>query len=245
MQWDDPSAYEYTKSLSLREWGWEFIRRDERYKAEWQEHYKKFEKAGGQKNLMFLLMNGDELSQFSSQSILSLNDYMNLGNPKEIGTFIILSEDALKWGLRGYKNPEGKKLHNNQTLIIPAFRADETTARTKLNAKSDTLIASLDLTKPLTKQLAIIKEQALQLQQSLRREQQKTVSIRGERLTTLNKKLWQQYLRLLDSIQSGIKRGKAAKQLYAGSAQAPEEKYSEHLKQIKALKKSYYTAFMH
>lgn len=244
MQWDDPSAYKYTKSLNLREWGWEFIRRDKRYKAEWEEHYKSFEKAGGQKNLMFLLLNGDELSQFSRQNILSPNDYMNLGNPEEIDTFIILSNDALKWGLRGYKNPKARKLHDNQTLIVPVFYVDKDTPSTELNAISDKLITALDLTKPIARQIEVIKKLAIELQDSLRKEGQNTIPQRAKDITHQNQKLWTQYIRLLDSKNLGVKRKEAAGKLYGGAAQTPEAKYSQHLQQIKELEKSRYMSFM-
>ena len=41
-RWDRPDDYKYTDSHTIRDWGWEFIRRNPKYIAEWEKNLKIF-----------------------------------------------------------------------------------------------------------------------------------------------------------------------------------------------------------
>ena len=44
MSWDNPEDYRYTSTHTVRDWGWEFIRRSAEYKTEWGKALSNFDK---------------------------------------------------------------------------------------------------------------------------------------------------------------------------------------------------------
>ena len=56
VSWDNPQNYEYAKTHSLRDWGWEFIKRNPEYCIEWQSELEKFKERKKSYQLYYDLM---------------------------------------------------------------------------------------------------------------------------------------------------------------------------------------------
>lgn len=244
MQWDDNELYHYTESHTVREWGWEFIRRDSRYKDEWNKAFEKFKQTPTNQVLMPYLLAPD-VSQYSSGAICGLN----LVDSSDVDTFLLPSDGAMKWGLRYYQNPETEKLNpENFDFIkshhVGSFGQEEFTATLSVAADEHILTSIIDLKKPITAQINRISEKAMELQKKLRIDNPDIVTLRSENVSFQDKKLWVVYLQCLDAKNAGIKRADAARKVFPAAAQGSVQKWDETMKQINKIAKNNYRQFM-
>lgn len=249
MKWNDESSYDYTASHDVRDWGWEFIRRDDRYKAEWDDIFAKYDP---KKSPFWNIIGDPEISVRSDKHYL---EDINLTKPDEIETFVILSNnDALKWGLTGYQNPNSKKL--SKSIIAPVkklhiceyymreFALEGVSPSVKLEAH--TLLSVIDIKKPIKPQIDEISKRALQIQKELRSKEPELVRLRSEKVSSKDRKRWKNYLRCIDAQQSKVKENFAAKKIFSnieGKA-TPDERWRETIRQIEEIKEKNYNQFM-
>lgn len=243
MSWESDDAYDYMNARTIREWGWEFIRRDERYINEWEEAFATYLKTPPQHRLWDILM-VPNLSQYS-RGILSQT--IQLGAPEDVDTFVLLGDGAIKWGLNYYQNPVSKML-NKANFSVKAYHVgafDEEAPVDEISAPADehTLISVIDLKKPIKSQIDEISKYAQILQDDLRKNSS-IVRLKAEKVTDLNKSLWRRYLSLIDLEKSGLNKKEAAAILFSGSAQGADSKWKETKKQIQAISKENYRQFM-
>lgn len=238
------NSYDYMSEHTIREWGWEFIRRDERYIKEWDEAFAKYLKTPHQHRLWEVLM-VPSLSQYS-RGILSQT--IQLGIPEKVDTFVLLGEGATKWGLNYYQNPSSKNL-NKANYAVKAYHVgsfDEHAAVDEISAPADehTLLSVIDLKKPIKIQIDEITKYAQSLQDDLRKRDTSIVRLKAETVTDFNKSLWIRYLQLIDLEKSGKNRKDAALILFSAAAQGADSKWKETKKQIQAIAKENYRLFM-
>src|SRR4051812_27064164 len=96
MTWENADNYKYTKSHTLRDWGWEFVRRNHEYIAEWEKEFSAFSKKK---------RSPDDIKFLSA--IMPLINGLDHDNSQ---TFEIPAHDAIKWELKSYQNPNARKL---------------------------------------------------------------------------------------------------------------------------------------
>lgn len=257
MTWDDINSYAYTDNHDVKDWGWEFIRRDDRYKAEWEEKRSKF-KAD---SVLWDKMMQPDLSIYSDFNYADYENIMNsrprtnlnLTNPDEVETFLILShEDAKKWGLVSYQNPQSKKLHSFnknkvKKLYLTESYFENFSAEISVPKEPNNLLVLLDLTKPILPQLNEIKERAQYLQKELKLNSKKgSVREKAEKVSHLDKTRWVKYLQCVDAKNANIKNNFAAKKIFVepkGNRSA-DERWQETMRQIEEIKEKNYSLFM-
>ncbi len=244
MQWDNLKSYSYTNNHSVREWGWEFIRRNSRYKNEWNKAFEKFKKTPTNQVLMPYLLAPD-VSQYSTSPPCGIN----LIDPSNIDTFIIPSNGAMKWGLRYYQSPETKKLNPENFYFIKShhvgeFDQKESPDSLSVAADEHTVTFIIDLKKPITAQINKIYKEALDLQTQLRTDRPDLVTFRSEKVSLKDQKLWIIYLQCLDAKTAGIKRADAALKIFPAASQGSVQKWDETMKQISKIAKNNYRQFM-
>lgn len=221
MPWRKPSNYEYMKTHTTKDWGWEFIRRDARYIEEWEKHYGLFiadKEAGTEKVLMPVVLQ-DDLSIYGDFHELVLQEKtLNLTNPNDIDGFLILSVEACKWKLRAYQNPESKKLNqlalepDVKTLYVPSKkdrtvfedndggRIEYAEDKANIHLEDYSFISVINLKQPLAPQLETIKKITKTLQSSIQKEKGVTVAVKKHLKTNeFNIETWIAYLRCLDA----------------------------------------------
>lgn len=255
MPWNDPSSYDYTSAHDNREWGWEFIRRDGGYREEWAREIAHFHEIAGNQDRQRALFSQEwrrklmepDLSDFAGDDSPPL---YNFYDETEINTFVIMSENARKWGLRGYQNPTSRKLNKQLALgasticILPSGFGDDADT-VSVAAIPYSLVSIIELKKPLQPQIEHILSTA-QKTQSWIKENRPTeeVTLRPERVSHQDRARWLGYLRCLDAKEAGVKRQAAAPKIFGSAAQGPEFKWDEALKQIREIAARNYRLFM-
>lgn len=244
MKWDDVASYNYTNSHSVREWGWEFIRRDSRYKDEWQKELTRFQATPKNQVLMPYLLAPD-ISQYSSSTICGLN----LTDTSNIDTFIIPSDEAMKWGLKYYQNPASNKLNPENFYFVRSHHIgsadpEEFTDTLSIGDNEHVLTCVIDLKKPITAQINKIHKEALDLQTQLRADSPDLVTSRSEKVSLQDQKRWIVYLQCLDAKNDGTKRADAAVKIFPTASQGCVQKWDETMKQINKIAKNNYKQFM-
>lgn len=244
MSWESEDAYEYMNDHTVREWGWEFIRRDERYIKEWEYALEKYLKTPPQHRLLEILI-APNLSQYS-RGILSST--IQLGYPDEIDSFVLLGNGAVKWGLNFYQSPVSKKL-NSANYAVKLFHNgyfDEENPLDEVSVAADEhiLVPVIDFKKPIKPQIEEISKCALNLQDKLKKELLSKVHLKAETATEYNKSVWRKYLRLIDAEKSCVDVNQAALILFSGAAQGADNKWRETKKQIQAIAAENYRLLM-
>jgi hypothetical protein len=233
MVWNDETAYDYTKNHSPRDWGWEFIRRNEDYMKEWKKALLDFRKRikSGEKAPYFNRMD------FMPDDFLSDSPRLQFINPSEFETFVIPSKDAEKWGLRGWRDPRTKKLQKSNFLSVEIIhslgRRDGDSI--SLKNKAMTIIARIDLQKNLPTQIKEIEHTAKSFQDHYK-EMNKLIVKDSKLGTQKDKKLWKSYIRYFDAA-AVIPRKEAANYFFGdcSSQYLPTDQWDERLAQAKRM----------
>lgn len=264
MSWKDHSSYDYILTHTVKDWGWEFIRRDKRYRDEWKKEFEQFKKTKGKQVLMPLLVASDALIFSDLKISRPTKEPLNLTKPDDMDSFMILSEDANKWGLQGYQNPDCKKLNKDILLPVKKLFVDALDKRVlvedgdegpiqivddevTISLKDHTLIIVLDLKKPLAPQIDEISRRARERQDNLRKANPELVTFRAEEIGVNDRSTWIIYLRCLDARAAGEKRIVAARTIFpnnTNSSPRSEKKWDEALRQVKNLGGNHFIQFM-
>ncbi|MCB9973119.1 MAG: hypothetical protein H6854_00985 [Rhodospirillales bacterium] len=198
--WEDVSSYDYTKNHSIRDWGWEFIRRNPEYLFEWEGELTKFN-AGEKSDIAIQTIEIKKVSA-NTKRRFPRNDT----DPLKYESFVIQSDNAHKWGIDCFQDPRAKKLvwHNRYpTRFGMAVDGIDLEA---LSFGQDIFNVSLDLKLPLLPQLEKIKKYAS--------ERQEQVEDKALKLTRTPKPVWISYLRILDAVRQKKRKSYAAQVIY-------------------------------
>ena len=227
MSWNNLQDYDYTTDHSIRDWGWEFIRRNPAYMAEWKNELKVFH-AKNKPRIKGVSYNGNFL------------------DPEKYETFEIFEDwsNPSKWGLRSYQDPRAKKLvaRNANSLVRKIDMSFSEKTELCVGIKPNTYLAIIDLEKPLEPQLCDIKSNAIEAQK-------KAMLDRPKSKEKDKKELWLNYIRCLDAQGAKVKRTGAAKVLFneiktKNNNQTPEQKWDETVKQANKMISAGYKKLM-
>jgi len=240
--WKDIKSYDHMKSYSLCDWGWEFIRRDQRYIDEWESEFSEFENSENKGHFSFdsLLVNEfDYLIETQNfDEYTKLIKETSRVDSHDVYKFIIPSKNASEWGLRHYQNPASKKINQLnliQSKIInfeQSCNNGEVFNAIEIKKEENNLLAVINLEKPIKSQMDKIEKQAKDLQ------------ARDEKVSENNVRLWIEYLRCIDAKKSGVKRKEASKTLFPYAEPSSERKWDNTMQQINGIMNSKYTKFM-
>ena len=239
MAWDNESDYEYTSDHTLRDWGWEFIRRNTEYIAEWERVFVEFmakKKSGelyrdllGYPDDLFLkgLKPQDITEEFYK---VTQKSFYNQIDPERYEDFAIPAPPNNPWKLRQYQDPRSKKLIRPDYPQIMALEVTKSDI-IKLHTIENSLYTRIDLTCPLIPQLEQIRKFAKQAQKKLNHGT-------TNRMRTKKNKVWKSYLQVLDAHNAGTDRRSAAKKLFPkeeSSQQQSIDVWDEKLRQAKEM----------
>lgn len=228
LPWNPPNDYSYTEKHTVRDWGWEFIRRNPAYIDRWNKVLGYFNKDKAHRIRLYNL------------GFKSFPDGCNEINPDDYETFIMkFSNHAVQWGLSGFQNPlieEGLK------IPIGAKR----------HASSRMCVAVIDLEKPLSAQIAAIKERATELQDTISGKtlkKSKREIANSDKLWRNNQKIWKNYIQCIDARALGAKPKELAKTFFSETSNAEggrpvQWRWDEMQKQIKAIRETGWHSLM-
>lgn len=241
MAWDDDNSYTYTINHSIKDWGWEFIRRNPIYQREWRKEFKKFNHTPKNQVLMPFLLAPD-VSQYSKMDQYHLSyEPLNLIDPAEVDTFVIPGDGAIKWSLRYYQNPDANKLVSANYLPVKMLHIGDTSGREthdKISVvhEDHTLIAVIDLKRPIAPQMEELSRHAKEKQTLLKQEDSTPIIVKTKNVSPNDRELWTEYLRCLDARKAKVTRKDAAPIfLIPTNDQSYEERWDEVLKQAKRM----------
>ena len=207
--WEDVSSYDYTKNHSIRDWGWEFIRRNPKYLCEWKEELTRFN-AGEKSDFAKTALN-----EINTQGIKAMKLLRNDIDPSSYADFLIQSDNAHKWGMECFQDPRAKNLvwHNRYpTRFDMALDGINVEA---LPREKDTLHVCIDLRCPLKPQIEKLQYEAY--------ARQRDVKNKELQLTRNAQRAWTRYLRILDVEFFGKTRKEAAPILFPNEENVPSE----------------------
>lgn len=242
MPWDDASSYSYTSVHTAQDWAWEFIRRDERYKAEWE---KLINRPARQPLWPLLEVDGDISPYGDTEARLGVD----LADNHNIETFGILDKGAWKWGLKYYQHPAAKKLvASNPYKIMSHLRRDTVSVEidrdVSIFPEDHTLTVIFDLLKPMKPQLDEAAAIAKEYQENLNKRHPKMAATRSQKVNQQDRHRWTIYLRCIDAKAAGAKKKDAARKIMGGAEQGASVKWDDTLKQIKELAATNYRHLM-
>lgn len=247
MAWDDVTSYSYTDNHTIKDWGWEFIRRDERYKKEWAQEFSNF----GKYSPLYPHLEAGDLSPFTNMGAVNLID------PNDVDTFSILSTNAWKWQLRFYQHPHAKKLvSENHYLVRTLYTGDtdneERDDTVTIDIEDHTLLVVVDLLKPITSQMDEITKIANDFQNRQDEWQEKNKSNnpklsqrKSTKISDQKRELWKTYLRCLDAQEAKVQNDVAASEIFPGAAPEPIRKFYDNVSQIKRHANKMYCLWMY
>lgn len=247
MPWQVVSNYDYTKSHTIKDWGWEFIRRNPTYIAEWKEALARIGNKPNKLALWLPHLRASEVSQYKSPP--------HCTDAEDVDNFLIPSDKAMKWGLCSYQNPESHVLNKDALASVRMIAIGKPSLEPEpdeisVNREQHTLITVIDLKIPLMPQIESIEAEAKKRQEELKNDKFPDLILKSKSLSPDSRAIWTTYIRCLDAKKSGMKRKIAASRLfpeYAGDnyfGQSPEDKWDETLKQAQSIVKEGYRSFM-
>lgn len=228
--WRDVKSYDYMKTFSLCDWGWEFIRRDSRYIKEWESEFEKFKnsKSKGKFTLDDLLISEfdflTEIQDFNSYT--KLLEETDRTNSEDFFKFIIPSKKASKWGLRHYQNPKSMEFNKSNLLsdkivFIGTDPVDvENEAEISLIKHLNSLIVQIDLERAVVPQIEKLKKIAQEQQNQINQKRQRSLKV-----TDYNINLWIKYLRIIDAQNNNISRKESSSIIFSNLL--PKEEWSD------------------
>ncbi len=210
--WRDPSCYEYTAELTFPQWAWEFLRRNPKYRQDW-----------------------DRWGLENDVSAQTLDRLLSGETPQIAPTtkaFEQAAIDAAKWGLNQPLNPSmvpragepfpvwRKELLGQRTYLLNRQHAAETIAK----APDEVIYIGLDLRLRLTPQIGFLK----QVFKNERKDE--TRKLRGlspvppyPKVTKNQKDKFPAYIRTLDSDSIGVPFEEVAQVLWASYGNANKQ----------------------
>ena len=240
MAWDNPEDYEYTKSHELKDWAWEFIRRNPDYRGEWKyliDNTKFSHKASETTYAYFVVKNYIFITEKTPQQI----------------DFVIPSFFRNRWYLECFHSPEKVQIPSTDFLNAPPYFLNNTDQNHPIQSfgqfmdietylrngeiPSCSLLALFDLKAPIKSQLEAIEKQ-LQLYQKNISDLGVKIKKKGSvKVTPKNKQTWLLYLRLLDAEEAKIRVNYSAPIIFKGTAinDNMSSAYKEYKKQAKAM----------
>jgi len=110
MDWKNENDYAYTKTHTIEQWAWEFIRRNRKYTQRWEEEIALFNAGKGSN---WVLINRENSLRSRSQRCDTL---YNLTDPSKDDFRIFtekkrMNQDANEWGLLDLFNPNVPSPH--------------------------------------------------------------------------------------------------------------------------------------
>ena len=244
--WKKESSYSYTENHNLKLWAWEFVRRNPKYWAYWNETKEMYEaeqarrkKKGTSPHPMGLglgrllshaLLNYDP---DANQDIVIFEKNIAADNPNHTQFSILRISADLAWGFTRIFPP---------TNDMPWFFqfGDElmTCDKSKSNdvfLTENEIIVKFNLTKKIDKQILQAQKQLLELQK------EKSISPAGVKNKS---KIWAQYLRILDANNSGIKRRESAPIIFPKVGENAEAQFSDALQRAKTIMNGEYRKWL-
>lgn len=240
MNWEIPSDYEYTKTHTIKDWGWEFIRRNEKYIAEWNIRLETFNnmKISGElyKCLLGYPDHNPFLENFHPDEIneslyLKFGKWnYNLIDPDKYDTFLMYASETCFWQIKYFQDPRSNKLlpcnqrSHSECTVADVF-ANQKIA---IIPNNDSIMAIIDLKKPIEPQIKYIKSEAKKSQ----------IAITGTPLKTSDSQknqLWVGYIRCLDAHNSKARKKIAISKIDLNIGCTPEIAWDETLKQAKKM----------
>lgn len=217
--WKDARSYGFMHKHSLQEWGWEFIRRDENYIAEWKKVLSKFKNAKKRGHFSF-----DELTKTEFDYLCETSDYdyyyEYISNTSRVDfkdrfKFIIPDQAAHKWGMKNYQNPkcsqfnkfnllDAKLVHFGHSLVN-----EEQLDTIDVEKSENCILAEIDLEKAITPQLERLEKKAREKQKKLKIPRKRAVTV-----TNNSRDVWIKYLRCIDAQRLGVARIPAAEIIF-------------------------------
>ncbi len=210
--WQDDAAYEYTKTLDLEGWAWEFLRRNPEYKADWAEFLKKkseLEKVYG------------KITSWKTKGLEAEPKAWHYDPPKKLGESnaawrmrcitsdldpvrsTIMVGPAKKWGLRQYYDPAKHAVSESRFLPSMQVRVwshvSDVEAPIVSAGRGDFAYIEIDLRKGINEQLSHAKSRVTALQKKLI---QADVLKVARDITKPQIKKFSSYLRILDAYAS-------------------------------------------
>jgi hypothetical protein len=229
-EWEDAKNYDYTKSHTDEQWGWEFLRRNPKYKKDWEAALTRYL----EEKKMPLQARPVKSEYYYNWS----KDYLNI--PLRSGDNVFE-----KWGIPYYINPinESPAAYVFDLLVPPyLLMGNKHPLYTQMevtpdsNLKDTQLAILIDLSRPVIPQLDEAKKCLLLLK--------KLPLIKNTR-PKKNRELWVMYLRMLDATIAGATRKKALPIIFTKKADCTSESiWNERLKQAKTMTVSGYRSLM-
>lgn len=227
MAWDNDSDYKYTFDHDIVDWGWEFIRRNDAYIAEWKDALSEFKHKEASGELCKTIRLNPKPHQIDSDRKFHQEMYYNFIDSRKNESYLIKAPKDNPWKLKYYQDPRSKNLIDlNRPSRTPFCFPNQYQSSIKLEVKPDDLVMIVNLNAPLADQFNCLKEYACKLQ--------KKHLNRNLKQKRLPRKVWLQYLRLLDACLENVKKKNGIKKMFRDSLY-PEQEWDEKLKQAKRM----------
>lgn len=217
LDWRNPDDYEFPEDFSVIRWAWEFLRRNPKYRQDWQATLGRYLAKEGEfmstQQTIDLIMSGKAAEIPIPELVHVPDDDYAPDHP----SFAISSHRALEdWCLSyGYLNPD------QDAPALLHFRDPEgnvITNRPKTEQSPSLVWARFNLRRPIKPQLEGVSKTLLEVQAALK------ASFGGIRRPKGHRALWPLYLRLLDARNDGAQQKKVAEHLSRERADAIDEK---------------------
>lgn len=240
--WRKPDDYPLTKDLLTgREWAWEFLRRNPKYREEWKRTLSKWEE--GPRPLRITT----EDIEIPPEGVAELrihrqeDEFSAIDDPASPIFFIRSREAFQEWGLfPGYVNPDTDKpsflfpsnIDSEHHVAHTPFVLRGAVSARKLRPHN--VLVPFDLRLPLNPQYDAIKD-------TLASQQQRYFEEHGDKVQNVkrHRDKWPTYLRALDGVSSGASRKEIADVLFPPEEQHPnadpEKKLDDTLRQARNL----------
>lgn len=217
LDWKRPSEYAFTELLSAAQWAWEYLRRNPRYREEWQAFHATWQELEG----CYGSPPNRDFNRWKRDPRAWVSVVECEGSDCRIDADKVLIECALgaRWGF--YKFPpdpadddpagEGRLTWRPYQIEPRLLQAGEDSGE---HLPGEVRIA-FDLRLPLPAQLASAKRQ-LQIEQ---RAQVRSGLIEAPHISAHRERLCR-LLRLLDGIEAGVDSEQLAAQLYVGATES-------------------------
>lgn len=247
MDWRNEDDYNYTDTHSLRDWGWEFIRRNQEYLNVWQREsdvYLERMKSGDlYRDLLSFAPHVHNRSPEELRALVEKNMRFraNYLNPEDFQTFELHLDDNFEahiWGLKTLQDPRSTELQfeNSRPFVSTLYSLyKDKPTEFGIILKPNEALVILDLNAPLADQL-------LRVEENLRRDNKLVVPSRTN--TFLRQKNWKLYLRCLDARIAKVPRKIAAPILCKNRGAIPEQAWDEAIKQANKMVKTGFKPLM-
>jgi len=272
-RWDHSDDYKYTDDHDVRDWGWEFIRRNPLYIKNWKRNLNVFQNYNDAREglmdafcslllpMLFLEQKGIDECISLMENVKALKKKLaiceklgiNITNPQQYETFEIIGGHWTEWGLHTCQDPDAKTLTacNRSTSLhmFPCVSSAYNRTEKAAPLEKGWCEVRINLAHPILPQIENIKP-LIELHQKGYKRYIKSKNPEHEIIDTprrtkpYKKDLWKNYIRCLDADKMKIKRNIAANKIFPTEKPTPEKKWDETLKQARTMVDSGYRPLM-